>query len=405
MCCLENLAKTWTRSIQVFAKLKLSFFPLPAIFFLILLLVFEEKRLLNVVLKMSFNSYELIPILVPVVVSAIAVVVLEKEGDDDTLDEENSKRRKKNEMDENAFMDHTFSKKSWQHLSQRRVREKWEGHFRFQRDEVIQLAAVLFPGTSLIKIPHVRTISRTFAVLIYLKRMAFPSRLSIELEEFFDLDPSSLSKIINHVRSHIDDNFSHCLRIFNHPNRSSIFDRHLSKLVESVSVKTDIPVSELPVYGFIDGIRIGICTPLFAQQEMYSRYFGGHTMNGLGLVLPNGLLIDFFGPKQGSWNDINLWDMSGLSKFHVFYNIHFHRYRCVFGDNVVIGANEKRVSIFADQGFCWGEGSIVNIHFSNITTWCIYRFFLKESLNHGLKSRQKMTFKSMYLIANSDERE
>ena len=69
------------------------------------------------------------------------------------------------------------------------------------------------------------------------------------------------------------------------------------------------------VLGFLDGTFISVSRPGgpdAVQRSLYSRYYKGHGLKYQGLTVPNGLILDAFGPVIGSKSDSHVLHRSGL---------------------------------------------------------------------------------------------
>ena len=54
------------------------------------------------------------------------------------------------------------------------------------------------------------------------------------------------------------------------------------------------------------------CKPKHMQELLYNAYYGGWGFKYQGVMLPNGLMGDLWGPLTGRHHDIYLWTTSGL---------------------------------------------------------------------------------------------
>lgn len=92
-------------------------------------------------------------------------------------------------------------------LSARQFKE----HFRFKRED-ISLLQIYLQIPEIINLGNRIKVPGSLALLILLKRLSYPNRLS-DLSIFFGKSKSYLSQVINYLCVHIDTSFGHLLQL------------------------------------------------------------------------------------------------------------------------------------------------------------------------------------------------
>ena len=86
-------------------------------------------------------------------------------------------------------------------------------------------------------------------------------------------------------------------------------------------------------WGFIDGTDREINRPAEAVQQLfYSGHKRVHCVSYLGLVIPNGIIANLWGPAEGSANDSMVLARSELRPRLEPMNAHYGEDMCVYGD-------------------------------------------------------------------------
>ncbi|XP_031328307.1 uncharacterized protein LOC116159472 [Photinus pyralis] len=169
-------------------------------------------------------------------------------------------------------------------------------NFRFSRADLPRLFHVLHIPNVIVTDTRNRVDGFT-ALLILLKRMAYPCRLA-DLKAFFNMSSQSLSQIINTTISII-------LR-----ERGNLLDQ-LNNLEwlnrERMAVYADAIYNKGGAihncWGFIDGTTRGICRPLIDQEEYYSGHKKHHCLKYQSVICPDGIIASFIGAFPGRRHD------------------------------------------------------------------------------------------------------
>ncbi|GFR73961.1 protein ALP1-like [Elysia marginata] len=150
--------------------------------------------------------------------------------------------------------------------------------------------------------PNRLKVNRLEALCIFLRRMAYPCRLS-DVGELFGRHPSDVSLIFKTVLNNIHEMHSQRLLSLDHPWLD------VAALSESVVAKG----SPLPrCFGFIDGTVRPIARPSENQKECYNGHKRVHALKFQAVTLPNGIIGHLFGPLSGRRHDSALLSESGL---------------------------------------------------------------------------------------------
>ena len=176
-------------------------------------------------------------------------------------------------------------------------------HFRFTRSQIEHMAE-LFNLPPLIKLRNRYTVDSRIALCALLKRLAYPTRLQ-DLEEWFQIAEGNISLTINYMLVHLDDNYSHLLKL-----RHCISERFINAWCQAIS---DAGAPLTTCFGFIDGTVIGVCRPGQNQSLHYNGHKRKHALKFQGVLMPDGIIHDLSGPYMGINHDTTL-----LARFNLF---------------------------------------------------------------------------------------
>ena len=201
-------------------------------------------------------------------------------------------------------------------------------HFRFAKEDIPRLCRALrFPA-------KFRTRSKCVceggeALLVYLKRMAYPNRW-VDLCFFFCASQGWLSEVCDEVNEHLYQFSHHLANEYDH-------DR-LAPLVETFAAAVHAKGAPLAnIFALIDGTFRQFCRPgldgynglgLLDQRAQYSGHKKCHGNNHQGVVTPDGIIVEMHGPFEGRTNDKRMLAESGMMDR---LERDFPDY-CVFGD-------------------------------------------------------------------------
>lgn len=161
-------------------------------------------------------------------------------------------------------------------------------HFRFYKDDLRRLHAALgLEGVVLRQGTHVYEDS-FFCMLVYLKRMAYPSRFG---------DLCAFMCRYHHLVLEIN---------------TALFVPLLRGYADAVSTKVGF---EAEIIGFIDGTFRAMCRPVEGQESVYSGYKRAHGISFLGVVFPDGMLGMLHGPHAGRLHDSTIFGESKLEEW------------------------------------------------------------------------------------------
>mmetsp|Transcript_22628 Transcript_22628/g.77577 ORF Transcript_22628/g.77577 Transcript_22628/m.77577 type:complete len:624 (-) Transcript_22628:25-1896(-) len=175
-------------------------------------------------------------------------------------------------------------------------------HFRFAREHIPRLVKAL-------KMPEfVRTAGRCClsgeeALLLFLKRLSYPDRL-VGLVRFFSRSTGWISEMFDAVRRHLDGLTDKMMFDLDWERIKPLAPRFAHR----VHVK-GMPLPHVP--WFVDGVFVSCCRPsdpVVGYRSVRQRcvYNGSKRQHGLmyqGLVTPDGIIVEMWGPFQGRIND------------------------------------------------------------------------------------------------------
>ena len=176
--------------------------------------------------------------------------------------------------------------------------------FRFRKDDILTLRQKLRLPVS-IKLENGSVVSGLDALCMFLRRLAYPSRL-LDLASLFGRKPSDISRAVKFVLDHIYEHFCGLLENLNRPLLSS---QHLQEMAQSVQNK-GCPFDRC--WGFIDGTIMQICRPKEHQRQVYSGHKKVHCLKFQSVMLPNGIIGSFMGPYIGRRHDAGIFHESKL---------------------------------------------------------------------------------------------
>jgi len=103
-------------------------------------------------------------------------------------------------------------------------------------------------------------------------------------------------------------------------------------------------------WSFIDGTNRETNRPDEAiQQLFYSGHKRVHCVSYLGLVIPNGIIANMWGPAEGSANDSMVLARSDLRPRLQAMNVHYGEELCVYGDKGYPRSTEIQVPYKGDN--------------------------------------------------------
>ncbi|GMF49373.1 unnamed protein product [Phytophthora fragariaefolia] len=192
----------------------------------------------------------------------------------------------------------------------------WRDKFRFEKDEILQRVEYFsledpFPTTQWYSISALKALS------IFLRRMAYPARLS-DLEDLFGRDTTVISSISNAVLDTLYDKF-HGLLQFDYKRLTTAT---LSAYASAIHAK-EAPLETC--VGFIDGTVRWTCRPnknqryMFNGHKVYLHSFQKanyqltyativtlqrkHALKYQSVITPDGIIIHLSGPFAGTRHD------------------------------------------------------------------------------------------------------
>ena len=190
--------------------------------------------------------------------------------------------------------------------------DEFEVEFRFKKDDIFRLAAVLrLP--EILKCQNGVVVDKIEALFIALKRFAYPCRLA-DLIPRFGRPVSQLCMVINLVIDHIFDRFGYLLANLDQPLLSR---QNLKAYADAIHQKGAALDN---CWGFVDGTVRPICRPNQDQRAVYNGHKRVHAIKFQSVVTPNGLIANLFGPVEGRRHDSGI--LERLMLFVPYYAMH-----------------------------------------------------------------------------------
>ncbi|CAB1104801.1 unnamed protein product [Ectocarpus sp. CCAP 1310/34] len=162
------------------------------------------------------------------------------------------------------------------------------------------------------------------ALCVLLYRLAFPCRLK-DMRLVFGLSESCISETFNWMLHFLDFKWGWLL--------SLDVERLKPRLVEFAEAiyNADCPLTHC--WGFIDGTVRGIARPVRFQRWYYNGHKRKHAIKFQGVITPDGLFVDMWGPVLGTRHDSYLLAQSGLmQKLATHFNSPSGHPYCLYGD-------------------------------------------------------------------------
>jgi len=176
-------------------------------------------------------------------------------------------------------------------------------YFRFRKHHLQDMADLLWPklapyldGTKdSVSVGNRYSVPYETGLLLVLFRFHRPTRIRPEMEEFFGMRKSHISKTL---QTFVDALYSCALPYLSDP---SIHAARIPYYARLISEKTDGVVDQ--VWGFIDGTLRKTSRPSYFQKLLYSGHKRAHGIKFQSVVTPDGLIACLFGPINGRRHD------------------------------------------------------------------------------------------------------
>ncbi|EGZ22266.1 hypothetical protein PHYSODRAFT_489016 [Phytophthora sojae] len=176
-------------------------------------------------------------------------------------------------------------------------------YFRFWKRDLFRLFEALRLDSSY-KLPNRAVFSGFEGFCILLRRMAYPGRYG-DLSRFFGRSAPIVCVIFNFMLGLVYDKYK-CLLTIECGLLTS------SRLEEYAAAVAQRGAPEPRCIGFIDGTVRAIARPTRNQKQVYNGHKRKHALKHQGIMAPDGLFIDFYGPTVGRRHDSWLLRQSGL---------------------------------------------------------------------------------------------
>ena len=182
--------------------------------------------------------------------------------------------------------------------------DECKAEFRFEKSGIHRICATLGIGDVIVTYNR-HVIPSLEALCIFLRRFAYPSRLSDMVPRFGRSVPM-LSIIFSHMLNFIYNRYKHLLSSL---NQSWLSQQNLEMFALTVYQKSGALKN---CWGFIDGTVRDCCRPGEFQKVMYNGHHRVHGLKFQSVTCPNGLIANFFGPVEGKRHDSSLLAESQL---------------------------------------------------------------------------------------------
>jgi nuclease HARBI1 len=183
--------------------------------------------------------------------------------------------------------------------------------FRFRKQDLQQLANLLWPRLA-VDLPGVRedvVVKNKYRVpfktglLLVLYRFARPHKIHGDMKTFFGMRRSHICATIS---TFFDALYNFSFKFLNNP---AIYKPRMPMYAALIEQKIGIVNN---VRGFIDGTLCKTCRPTAHQRIVYSGHKRAHGLKFQSVVTPDGLIVDLFGPIEGSRHDSFMLGQSNL---------------------------------------------------------------------------------------------
>jgi len=187
-------------------------------------------------------------------------------------------------------------------VDENEVREQ----MRFYRDDIIDIVIAL-------RLPDVIVtqsgdkIWSVEALCLVLYRLSSPSKLS-RMSSVFHRSLAAISRIINYTLFWIMEHWHKVLEWDAH----RLTPAKLEECAQWCSLRTRGLGHN--VFGFIDGTCRPICKPSVGQEGQYNSRKKQHTLNYQGVVATDGILIHLSEAFDGTHNDIEMFNLTGMDR-------------------------------------------------------------------------------------------
>ena len=171
--------------------------------------------------------------------------------------------------------------------------------FRFRKQDLQRLADLPWPRLA-VDLPGVReavAVKNKYRVpfetglLLVLYRLARPHKIHGDMETFFGMRRSHICATIS---TFVDALYNFSFKFLNNP---VIYKPRIPMYAALIEQKIGIVNN---IWGFIDGTLRKTCRPTAHQRIVYSGHKRAHGLKFQSVVTPDGLIVDLFGPIEGS---------------------------------------------------------------------------------------------------------
>lgn len=140
------------------------------------------------------------------------------------------------------------------------------------------------------------------ALLVLLRRLAFPNRL-VDLVDEFGLHNWEISMLFNWTLGFVHQKYAHLLGSLER------WIPHLPTFADAI-LRKGCP--DIGCVGFIDGTLRRMARPGRGQKACYSGHKRTHGIKFQSVTFPNGMIGHLYGPVEGRRHDTTLLAASGL---------------------------------------------------------------------------------------------
>ncbi|KAF4137475.1 DDE superfamily endonuclease [Phytophthora infestans] len=193
-------------------------------------------------------------------------------------------------------------------------------NFRFWKRDVIRLHKALRLEEDY-KLPSRLRVGEVEGLCVLLRRLAYPGRYG-DLAVMFGRSPSALCLIFRFM---VDLIYTKCSKLL--ALECGILSLSRCGAYAAAVVARGSPIDRC--IGFIDGTVRGIARPVRNQRQCYNGHKRKHALKYQGVMAPDGLFIDFYGPVLGRRHDVYLLRVSEFLQRLV--SVHGESY-CLYGD-------------------------------------------------------------------------
>lgn len=260
--------------------------------------------------------------------------------------------------------------------------------FRFSMAQMIYLVEALeVPQYFQVKGTHKVRGELAFALLC--ARLGQSSCVLGQMETKFGWDRTYICRWTNEAMRWLVDTYGHLLE-FHVPTVA----KHASTWAEAVGRKLGYtnPTENRFILA-IDGVFVAMCKPRVFQETVWNGHYHGHGYKFQGLVAPDGICVDLYGPVEGAHHDMYAWRKSRLGQLMDQLPLHQSGEQYfIFGDSAYQGAHAPHLITGIPRRFqLTRQANRFNRRMNQIRVMVEWWFGRMKSMWKGIDYHKKLT--------------